>query len=91
MRWGYVLCVVLMLIEMSCFAYLYVGGTRGLCAFAKVRRDCLQMQTRCEQLRDRVQQVTEEIDEWERDPAYREVCAREHLQYALPYEVWYRY
>lgn len=78
-------------IELLLGCYCYVSGPHGLRETMALRRTYEQVSCACAQLMKKIQVVQQDIIDWEQDPAYREIYAREHLHMGSPQETWYRY
>lgn len=73
---------LLLIIEMSGFAYLYVYGVNGIQSLHKQRKMVIGLEKNVVKLKDDIKKLEEEMYVWQTDDFYKEKIAREQLQMA---------
>lgn len=72
----------LLLMEIGVFGYIYFFGTNGLQALQSQQMIAAGLQKEVEQMKEEIQQLTQEMYVWQNDSFYKEKIAREQLQMA---------
>lgn len=78
-------------IELLLSCYWYVSGPHGLRETRLLRQKSADVSAACAEFMKKIQSIQQEIIDWEQDPTYREIYAREHLHMGSPQETWYHY
>ena len=73
---------VLFLVEMVGFSYLYFLGQDGLRTVKKLEAERDVIASRVEHMKLDIASLNRDIDVWQKDPFYKEKCAREQLHMA---------
>ena len=75
-----ILLPLLLVIEGSVFAYVYLHGNNGVYALQRLCNENRGIEQKIDQLSHQVAQLEHEITEWETNDFYKEKVAREQLQ-----------